>query len=104
MQVPVIGLNFPADMTLRTFPPTVTIKYRVGAAVSRYINAENFVLAPTYEELLTYVGQKYPLTLKSIPSGVSNVRIYPQQVEFLLENVAVEEGLSGTLEKDGGDD
>ena len=104
VQVPVIGLNFPADMTLRTFPPTVTIKYRVGAATSRYIGAENFVLAPTYEELLAHVGQKYSLKLKSIPVGVSNVRIYPQQVEFLLERIAIEEEASGNSEDNGTDD
>ena len=94
VEVPVVGLNFPAGITLKTFPAEVTIKYRVGAAVSRNITAENFVLAATYEELLNNNSGKFRLQLKSIPVGVSNVRIYPSEVDYLLEqmdeNAAVE--------------
>lgn len=85
VQVPVIGLNFPAGIILKTFPAIVTIKYRVGASNARFIGPENFVLAATYEELLAGGNQKLRLQLKSIPEGVSNVRIYPQEVDFLLE-------------------
>ena len=87
VEVPVVGLNFPAGITLKTFPAEVTIKYRVGAAVSRNITAENFVLAATYEELLNNNSGKFRLQLKSIPVGVSNVRIYPSEVDYLLEQM-----------------
>ena len=87
MRVPVVGLNFPAGISLKTFPAEVTLKYRVGAALSRQITAENFVLAATYEELLNNNTGKFRLQLKSIPLGVSNVRIYPSEVDYLLEQV-----------------
>ena len=87
MRVPVVGLNFPAGISLKTFPAEVTLKYRVGAAMARQITAENLVLAATYEELLNNNTGKLRLQLKSIPLGVSNVRIYPSEVDYLLEQV-----------------
>lgn len=87
MQVPVIGLNFPANMTLKTFPALVTVKYRVGASNARNIKPENFILAATYEELLNNDSHNFRLQLKSTPKGVSDVRIYPQAVEYLLEYI-----------------
>ncbi len=86
--VPVVGLNFPANISLRTFPAKVTIKYRVGAAYARHITAGNFLLVATYEELLNNDGQKFALQLKSVPPGVSNVRIYPREIDYLLEYTA----------------
>lgn len=85
VQVSVVGLNFPAGITLKTFPAVVTVKYRVGASNARFVRPENFVLATTYEELLAVGNQKLRLQLRSLPEGVSNVRIYPQEVDFLLE-------------------
>ena len=49
---------------------------------------ENFVLATTYEDLINNPSQKLRLKLKSIPLGVTNVRLYPQEVEYLLEYAA----------------
>lgn len=85
VKVPVIGLNFPAGMSLKTFPATVSVKYRVGASNARLIGPENFVLAVTYEEILANKNPKYRLQLKSTPMGVSHVRILPQEVDYLLE-------------------
>lgn len=85
IQVPIIGLNFPADKQLVTFPAIATITFRVGAAQYNQISAESFVLAPTYEELLENEPVKYRLHLRSIPDGVSNVRITPSEVDYLIE-------------------
>lgn len=91
VKVPVIGLNFPANISLKTFPAEVTVKYRVGAANAKNVTASNFVLAATYEELLHNSSQKFRLQLRSTPSGVSNVRIYPAEVEYLLEHTLAED-------------
>lgn len=85
VKVPIIGLNFPADMSLKTFPAMVTVKYRVGASNAGLIHADNFVLAASYEELLANKHQKYRPQLRSTPLGVSHVRITPQEVDYLLE-------------------
>ena len=85
VQVPVKGLNFPAGVVLKTFPSQITIKYRVGAANARSVHPDDFLLTATYEELLANGNQKYRLQLKTVPTGVSNVRIYPPAVDYLLE-------------------
>ena len=106
MKVPVIGLNFPADISLKTFPAEVTLKFRVGAAYAKTLTPANFVLAATYEELMLNPSQKFSLELRSIPYGVSNVRIYPSEVEYLLEHTSAEDSdqqaESGNARKKGG--
>lgn len=92
IQVPVIGLNFPAEKKLRTFPSQVYITFRVESGLYYQITSEDFVLSTTYEDLMQNTeNSKLLLQLKNIPEGVSNVRISPQEVDYLIEQVAVEE-------------
>lgn len=91
IKVPVIGLNFPADKKLRTFPAQVSITFRVESGRYHKVTAEDFVLATTYEELLAGTeSTKLLLHLKTVPEGVSDVRISPQEVDYLIEQVAGE--------------
>ena len=83
--MPIIGLNFPGDKVLRTFPSKARVTFRVGSSQFSRYTADNFVLAATYEELLQNPSIKYRLHLKSLPEGVSNVRIVPQEVDYLIE-------------------
>ncbi|MGN0234128.1 MAG: CdaR family protein [Bacteroidaceae bacterium] len=85
VEVPIIGLNFPGDKVLRTFPNKARVTFKVGASQFGRYSAENFVLAATYEELIQNPSLKYRLHLKSLPSGVSNVRIVPQEIDYLIE-------------------
>lgn len=91
VEVPVKGLNFPADKGLRTFPATARITFRVGSAMYQNVTAENFVLAVTYEELLQNESPKYRPHLRSLPEGVSNVRISPVEMDYLIEQIDTEE-------------
>ena len=85
VEVPVIGLNFPGDKELRTFPSRAKVTFRVESGQYQRITADNFVLAITYEELLQNPSDKYRLHLKSLPEGVTNARISPQEVDYLIE-------------------
>ena len=92
IKVPVIGLNFPAEKKLRTFPAQVSVTFRVESGRYSHISSEDFVLATTYEELLENTeNTKLPLHLKTVPAGVSNVRISPREVDYLIEQVAEEQ-------------
>lgn len=86
LAIPVMGLNFPADKSLKTFPSTVEVTFRVESSRYQSTLPEDFVLAITYEELLQNEGDKYRLHLKSLPEGVSNVRIHPIEVDYLIEH------------------
>ncbi|MCR4765565.1 MAG: YbbR-like domain-containing protein [Bacteroidaceae bacterium] len=87
VEVPIEGVNFPADKTLRAFPSKVKVTFHVG--LSRYldITADDFHVVVSYEELRKLEGDKYEVKLKKVPDGVSKVRLYPSQIDFLIENV-----------------
>lgn len=90
VEVPVLGVNFPGSKDLRTFPSNVNITFRVGMSRFKDITADDFVLAVTYEELMRNEHSKIKLHLKSLPEGVSNVRIEPSEVDYLIEQVSGE--------------
>ena len=54
----------------------------------RKISADDFILVLRYEDLLKETSGKVALSLNSLPIGVSHVRIEPNEVEFLIEDVA----------------
>lgn len=90
VSVPIRWVNFPASKVLRTFPSKVKIIFQVGMGLYRKITADDFVLVLRYEDLLKETDGKVALSLKSLPAGVSHVRIVPGEVEFLIEDVAEE--------------
>lgn len=85
VNVPIVGTNFPAGYTLRTFPSYATIHFRVGVKNYKAVTPERFVLTATYEELMALPDSILHLTLRSVPEEVSQVRIQPEAVQFLIE-------------------
>lgn len=92
VEVPLRGINFPADMALRVFPSKIKITFQVGLSKFRQITADDFHLYVSYEELLNLGTDKYSVKLKSCPEGVSHVRFNPEQVDFLIEQISDNEG------------
>lgn len=88
VEVPLHGVNFPADKALRTFPSKVQITFQVGLKRFRSIKASDFIINISYEELLKLGSDKYTVKLKSFPSGINQIRIVPEQVDFLIEQIA----------------
>ena len=41
----------------------------------------------SFEELLKLGSDKYTVKLKSFPSGINQIRIVPEQVDFLIEQI-----------------
>ena len=87
VEVPIEGVNFPAGKTLRAFPSKVKVTFHVGLTKYLDIKPEDFRILVTYEELRKLEGEKYQVKLKKQPKGVSQVRFYPAQIDFLIENV-----------------
>lgn len=91
VEVPLYGINFPADKVLRAFPSKVQITFQVGLSRFKKIKADDFLINVSYEELLKLGSDKYTVKLKTIPHGVSHIRIVPGQVDFLIEQVSPNE-------------
>ena len=90
VEVPVEAVDFPASHSLRTFPATVKITFRVGVSRFRSVTASDFFLGIRYDELVGHPSAKYPLSLGTLPEGVSQVRIQPGEVEYLIEQISEE--------------
>ena len=89
VEVPIEGVNFPADKTLRAFPSKVRVTFHVG--LSKYLNItpEDFRVLVSYEELVKLGNEKYQVKLKKMPKDISQVRINPAQVDFLIEKASL---------------
>ena len=91
IDVPIESVGFPTDRVLRAFPSRVSVTFQVGLSRFRTITAEDFLIAPTYAELIALDSDKYTVELKAVPAGVTQIRVQPAQVDFLIEQVATAE-------------
>lgn len=92
VEVPLRGTNFPADKILRTFPSKVKVTFQIGLKRFRQVRASDFVINVSYEELLKLGTDKYTVKLKSTPRGVHHIRIVPEEVDFLIEQIHTSDG------------
>ncbi|WP_308756624.1 CdaR family protein [uncultured Bacteroides sp.] len=88
VEVPLQGVGFPAGKVLRAFPSKVQVTFQVGLSRFRQVNADDFHIDISYEELLRLGSDKYTVKLKNLPEGVSQVRFNPEQVDFLIEQIS----------------
>lgn len=92
VEVPLKGVNFPADKILRIFPSKVQVTFQVGLSRFRKITADDFHIRVSYEELLLLGADKYTVKLGHLPEGVTQVRVHPEQVDFLIEQISSDYG------------
>ena len=79
--------KLPGIKTVAHFPGYRKGDVSVGMGLYRKITSENFVLVVNYEDLLKNKSTYCHLSLKTIPQGVSHVRISPQDVEYVIEEI-----------------
>lgn len=77
---------------LRAFPSKVQVTFQVGLSRFRKITADDFHIRVSYEELLLLGSDKYKVKLGHVPEGVTQVRIHPEQVDFLIEQIPSDYG------------
>ncbi|MCD8165250.1 MAG: YbbR-like domain-containing protein [Bacteroides sp.] len=91
VEVPIIGINFPADKMLRTFPSKVKVTFRIGLKEFKTVRAEDFIITISYEDLLRSGSDNYKVELKAKPREVNDVHISPEYVDFLIEERLTDE-------------
>lgn len=85
VEVPIVGVNFPKDKRLLTFPSKATVSFQVGSSLYKRIQASDFSIELPYEELKNYNFDKFNLRLTRVPRYIRNPQIFPSQVDFLIE-------------------
>lgn len=86
MQLPIYCEHIPANKVLRTFPSKATVSFRVSSSLYSRIRPEDFALVVDYQTLQPN-SNKCSLHMRSQPEGISNVRISPAQVDYVIEEV-----------------
>ena len=83
-ELPVNAVGFPLNMRLKTFPTTV--KVLMNVSVSRYdkVKAKDFEVAVNYSDVFNN-SERVKLSLTKAPSYVRDIRIVPEEVEFLID-------------------
>lgn len=86
VQIPIVAINCPKHLSIRTFPTMVEATYIVGLSHFNSFNPDYIQVFMDYNEMKNSNTSKHKLTIKNnSPYYISNLRISPQEVEFLLE-------------------
>lgn len=86
VDVPVVGVNFPHDKVLRTFPSSAKVTFQIGLSRFMEVDAEDFLVAVDYNDLIQNEGKdKCRLLLKEVPKGVNHVRVNPEEMDYIIE-------------------
>jgi len=83
-QVPVMFSNVPNNLSIRTFPALVDITYNIG--LSHYDTSyDNITVFVDYHDIKQNKQDKQKLKVISNSSKIFNIKIVPEEVEFILE-------------------
>ena len=85
VDVPVVGVNFPHDKVLRTFPSKVKVTFQIGLSRFMEVGADDFQVVVDYNDLQNEGGDKCRLQLKEMPKGVNHVRVNPKKMDYIIE-------------------
>ncbi len=84
-EVPITTINKPANLTIRTFPQTMRVKYSVGANVYRQVRPTDFAVYVDYKEISSHPSDKCRLYLRSNSRLARNPRLENDRVDYLIE-------------------
>ena len=87
VQVPIVSVNMPDGLVLRTFPTRVNVKVVAGRSRIDAIRAENFSVVVDYADVATHPSEKCKLILRTVPKGVASASLEMQQVDYLIESL-----------------
>ena len=86
-EVPILGVGFPENCRLRTFPSHAKVFMNVNMAVYDEVSADDFEIGVEYSSLQGAASPRAKLVLLSAPKNVRDVRIVPSEVEYLIEQL-----------------
>ncbi len=85
VEVPIVGLDFPTNKTLRTFPSKVNVTFKVGLSDYSAITSSDFTIGVNYKDLINSDKDQIELVVTSSNPAVSNIRLNPSKVDYLIE-------------------
>ena len=84
-QISVTIINSPAKVNIRVFPMMIDVTYNVGLSKFNKIKPNDILVVFDYNEVKNSMRRKYKLRVINNSPYISNLRILPEEVEFLLD-------------------
>ena len=80
-----VGVNFPEDRVLRTFPSKVNVTFQIGLSRFKEITADDFMVVVDYKDFKENETEKCTPVLVKHPHNVNHIRISPKEIDYILE-------------------
>ena len=80
------GVGFPSSYTLKAFPSKAKVIFNVNMTQIDSIKPGDFSIGIMYGDIYGNTSDKVRLTLLKHPEGVRDIRIIPNEVEYLIEH------------------
>ena len=80
------SIGFPSTYKLKAFPSKAKITFNVNIVQIDSIKAEDFSIGILYGDIHENKSDRVKLTLMKSPETVRNIRIIPNEVEYLIEH------------------
>lgn len=85
VDVPIVAINKPRNLIIRTFPKTVKVRYTVGSMTYRLVKPSDFQVNVDYAEIADHPSDKCKLHLVCNSRFVREASIDTPQVDYLIE-------------------
>jgi len=83
--VPVVLVNKPNEVKVKLFPSKVKVSFLVGLSRFSEIHPEDIKLTVSYSDI-SEGKQRLKITNVSTPSYLYDFKIFPEEIEYLIEN------------------
>ena len=85
VMVPVIVINLPDSMEMKTFPASVKINYIVALRNYNKVRPRQFRAIVDYRNIYSSINNKLKVTLERQPAIVKSVSFRPKNVDYIIE-------------------
>ena len=83
--IPITVINNPENLQVRLFPTSVNVTYNVGLSNYKKVNPNDIKVVFDYNDVLNSQKRKNKLRIVNNSPYLFNLRVDPDEVEFLLE-------------------
>lgn len=82
---PVVVMNCPAELYVRTFPTQVKLTFNVGLSHFKTVKVDDVLVYIDYAEILKNNSGKQRINVVNKVSYISNIRAEKEEVEYIIE-------------------
>ena len=84
-EVPIVAINKPNNLIIRTFPKMAKVRYSVGSKVYRLVRPSDFDVEVDYMQIADHPSEKCKLHLRCNSRFVREASLETPQVDYLIE-------------------